>query len=77
LPLPILARPVPDRASLEDATAAYSATAATTAPPVWRTKPAPFLRLNLPDPYENRRPSRLPALPGDETVPRTTWLKTP
>jgi hypothetical protein len=55
LPLPILAQPVPDRASLDDATADASTAAALAAPLPARTTPAPFLRLTLPDPYDHRR----------------------
>jgi hypothetical protein len=55
IPLPILARPVSDRASLDDPTLDASATAATAAPIPLRTSKAPFLKLTLPDPYDRRR----------------------
>jgi hypothetical protein len=53
--LPILAQPVPDRASLDDPTleASSAAAVAATIPP--RTNKAPFLKATLPDPYDRRR----------------------
>jgi hypothetical protein len=76
LALPPLAQPVPNRASLEDATTEVSAAAVLTAPLPQRGTPAPFLRLTLPDPYEHRRPLRLPAL-AEATTPRTGTPQTP
>lgn len=61
IPLPILARSVLDRASLEDPTADASAEAARVASIPPRTTPAPFLKLRLPDPYERRRTIKLPS----------------
>jgi hypothetical protein len=75
LPLPLLAQPVPDRAPLDDATGEASHTAALAAAPPRRGTPAPFLRLGLPDPFENRLPPRatmeevLPA-PGPSRLPK-------
>lgn len=63
LPLPTLARPAPDRAPVEDVTGDASTTAALAAPMPRRTRPAPFLKLTVPDPYENRRPLGLPVPP--------------
>jgi hypothetical protein len=57
--LPPLAQPVPDRASLEDPTADYSARAVIGAILRPRTTPVPFLKLNLPDPFENAETVRL------------------
>ncbi len=57
IPLPILARPVSDRASLDDPTLAASNAAALAAPIPPRTLKAPFLRQALPDPYDRRRTS--------------------
>jgi hypothetical protein len=64
-PLPILGQSVPDRASLEDATQDAATAAALAAPLPRRTTPAPFLRLTLPDPYENRRPVGMAPLPEE------------
>jgi hypothetical protein len=55
IPLPILTRPVADRAPLDDPTADASAAAALAAPIPTRTTKAPFLKLTLPDPYDRRR----------------------
>src|SRR5262249_20708768 len=76
LPLPVLATPVIDRASLDDATGEASATAALAVilPP--RTSPAPFLRLTVPDPYELRRPLTL--VPStDKAEPVASTPQTP
>jgi predicted small lipoprotein YifL len=59
LPLPPLAQPVSDRASLEDPTADYSARAVIGAALRPRTTPVPFLKVNLPDPFENAEMVRL------------------
>jgi hypothetical protein len=55
IPLSMLARPVADRASLDDPTADASAASALAAPIPSRTTKAPFLKLTLPDPYDHRR----------------------
>jgi hypothetical protein len=55
IPLPILARPMSDRASLDDPTLDASAAAAIAAIVPSRTNKAPFLKLTLPDPYDHRR----------------------
>jgi hypothetical protein len=52
--LPMLAQLVTDRAPLDDPTAEASLTLGLAAQPPSRTTPAPFLRLNLPEPFENR-----------------------
>ncbi len=57
IPLPILARPVADRASLDDPTLAASNAAALAAPIPPRSHKAPFLKQSLPDPYDRRRTS--------------------
>jgi hypothetical protein len=75
-PLPILASPVLDRASLDDATVEASTAAALSAPLPPRAGPAPFVRLAIPDPYENRRPLT-GALPGETTEPVTATPQTP
>ncbi len=65
-PLPVLARPVSDRAPLDDATLEFSTEAALSAALPKRTAPAPYQRLTMPDPYENRRPLSLPLPPEAE-----------
>jgi hypothetical protein len=55
IPLPILATPISERASLDDPTSEASATVAIAAPIQPRTSKAPFLKLTLPDPYDSRR----------------------
>lgn len=55
IPLPILARPVSDRAALDDPTLDASTAAAVAAPIPPRANKAPFRKQTLPDPYEGRR----------------------
>jgi len=59
LDLPRMGQPVPDRASLDDATRSMSIDAVLVAPIPERQSPAPFLRQSIPDPYENRRVVRV------------------
>jgi hypothetical protein len=67
-PLPILAQPKSDRASLTDPTADASTDAALSGTIPVRENPAPFLRVNLPDPFENRQTIRVRnPLPEDPT----------
>jgi hypothetical protein len=74
--LPILAQPLPDRASLADATLDASAEAAVAAAIPRRTMPAPFLKMDVPDPYENRRPVHLP-VPDEPDTPASGSPATP
>lgn len=76
LALPILAQPVPERAPVDDATtdASTAAVLAAVLPP--RSAPAPFLRLVLPDPFENRRPLTV-ALPAEHAEPTAANPQTP
>lgn len=68
LPLPAFGAFRADRASLADPTAASLALA--TAPiAAERTRPAPYLRLTLPDPYEYHYVLNLPPAAGDDLVP--------
>lgn len=69
VPLPILAQPVPDRASLDDATEFASKEAALAAAPPVRSTPTPFLRLSLPDPFELAQTVRLPKAPAEDPSP--------
>jgi hypothetical protein len=55
IPLPILATPLSERASLDDPTSDVSNAAAIAAPIPPRMSKAPFLKLTLPDPYDHRR----------------------
>ena len=66
----VLAAPLPDRAPLDDATMEASTAAVLVAPLPRRTTPAPYERVRVPDPYENRRPL-LAALPAEKTSPVT------
>ena len=59
--LPILARPTPDRASLEDPTSDYTATSVIAVTLPLRDTTAAFTRFNLPDPFENVEAARLRA----------------
>lgn len=57
--LPILsAQPVPDRASLADPTAEFTARSVISPSLPLRTEPAGFLRINLPDPFEHAAAAR-------------------
>jgi hypothetical protein len=56
--LPALAKPVPARASLEDPTADFSNEQAVARELPLRTKPAPFQRVDLPEPFEAKRAPR-------------------
>jgi hypothetical protein len=72
IPLPILARPVVDRASLDDPSGDVSQAAALASTVPDRTAPAPFLRLNLPDPFEHRNTVRLRTRPPESPLPTST-----
>jgi hypothetical protein len=76
IPLPVLAQPVSDRASLDDPTAAASVTAALAALVPSRTAKAPFLKRTLPDPYDHRR-SQKTAVPEEQTEPPLGTPQTP
>lgn len=69
IPLPILARPVTDRASLDDPSGEASQAAALASMVPDRTTPAPFLRLTLPDPFEHRNAIRLRTPPPEIGLP--------
>ncbi len=55
-PLPLMAQPLPDRVSLDDATTEGSLAAVLSAPLPRRETPVPFVRTRVPDPFPNRRP---------------------
>jgi hypothetical protein len=63
IPLPILARQVTDRASLDDPSGDASLAAVLASKVPDRTAPAPFLRLTIPDPFEHRNAVRLHTTP--------------
>ncbi len=77
LPLPLLAQPVIDRASLEDTTGEASVAAALARIPPSRTTPAPFLRLTLPDPFEHRNTVRVRTPPPEDATPAGGAPRTP
>jgi hypothetical protein len=68
-PVPTLSQPLPDRASLEDPTGAFSLNLvlSTTAPE--RGSPAPPWFLNLPDPFEHHQVVKIQALPPEDSLP--------
>lgn len=77
-PLPLLTQQaIPDRASLEDATVETSTSAALAAPLPQRTEMAPFQRLTIPDPYENRRPLPPESMPAESNEPPVSAPQTP
>jgi hypothetical protein len=69
VPLPLLGQVTPDRAPLDAPTAEHSLAAAVAAQMPARTNPAPFVKLTVPDPFENRQTVRLPAMPPEEVAP--------
>jgi hypothetical protein len=69
IPLPILARQVTDRASLDDPSGDASHAAALAKRVPDRTTPAPFLKLTIPDPFEHRNAVRLRASPLEIGLP--------
>jgi hypothetical protein len=68
-PLPLMATPVPDRVSLDDATMDVSTAAVLQAPLPRRETPVPFVRLSVPDPFEHRQPLTIP-VPEEATTPQ-------
>ncbi len=69
VPLPVLARPATNRAPLTDPTPEVSRAAVLAAPVPVRTTPAPFVRLNLPDPFEHAQAARLRTQPEEDPHP--------
>jgi hypothetical protein len=70
-PLPILAKPLSDRVPFDDVTSDASNAAALSGAMPARTTPAPFLKLTVPDPFENRKPVA-PPVTQFEDVPNTS-----
>jgi hypothetical protein len=77
LPLPILARPKPDRATLDDVTLETSQAAALHPLRPRRTQPVPFAPLNLPDPFENVRDGGLRNPLEESDQPPAIPVRTP
>jgi hypothetical protein len=75
--LPVLAQPVPERASLDDPGAEFSTAAVQSATVPFRSTLAPFVRQNLPDPFENRDTVRLRNTPDERPDPQTAAPKGP
>ncbi|MBM4068713.1 MAG: hypothetical protein FJ271_07180 [Planctomycetes bacterium] len=69
VPLPIMAQYVPDRASLVGPSGESSRDAALAGAMPARTAPLPFIRFNLPDPFENRMPIRTTAMNNEKADP--------
>jgi hypothetical protein len=77
-PLPLMTpRSVSDRAPLEDPTAEVSTNAALSAILPQRTRPVPFQRLTIPDPFENRRPVQMDSALPERNDPPVTLPQTP
>jgi hypothetical protein len=71
LPIPILAQPTKDRASLGDPTLEASLDAALTRFTPTRDRPVPFMPINLPDPFEHVRYGQLRHPPEESATPPT------
>jgi hypothetical protein len=56
--LPPHGKQVADRAPLDDPTSEFSAERAVAHPTPLRTTPMPFMRINLPEPFEHRSPAK-------------------
>jgi hypothetical protein len=67
--LPPMAQPLPDRAPVTDPTLSASREAVLSAAMPARKKPAPYLRVTLPDPFEHRDTVRLRTPLGTEQGP--------
>jgi hypothetical protein len=76
-PLPMLAQQVVERASLDDPTLEASVLLALAVAPPLRMTPAPFIRLNLPNPFEHRDAVRLLKEPEELPLPVAVSLRTP
>jgi hypothetical protein len=77
LPIPILARPQKDRASLGDPAVEASLDAAMKRFTPRRDQPVPFTPLNLPDPFEHVRTGQLRNPPEENPMPPTIPLTKP
>jgi hypothetical protein len=77
LPIPILAQPHQDRASLGDPALQASLDAALKRFTPARDRPVPFVPLNLPDPFEHIRAGQLRNPPEENPMPPVIPLKKP
>jgi hypothetical protein len=77
VPLPILAQAQPDRVPLTDPTVEASLAMVLAKSVPERTTPAPFERLNLPDPFENREAAALASPPAEDPTPPVMVVRTP
>jgi hypothetical protein len=77
LPIPILAQPQQDRASLGDPALQASLDAALKRFTPARDRPVPFVPLNLPDPFEHIRAGQLRNPPQENPMPPVIPLKKP
>jgi hypothetical protein len=77
VPLPILGQLQPDRAPLTDPTLDASIAAALKQQIPERVTSAPFMRMNLPDPFENVATVRLRTPPAEEPNPVTGQPRAP
>ncbi|HZZ77090.1 MAG TPA: hypothetical protein VFE62_01145 [Gemmataceae bacterium] len=76
-PLPILAKPAKDRASLGDPAFETSLEAALKSVTPTRDRPVPFTPFNLPDPFENLRYGQLRNPPEESATPPVIPLTKP
>jgi hypothetical protein len=77
LPIPILAQPVKDRASLSEPAFDVSLEATLKKITPARDKPVPFAPLNLPDPFEHLRYGQLRNPPEESATPPVIPLQRP
>jgi hypothetical protein len=77
LPLPTLARPLADRASLGEPAFEASLLAAMKRYTPAREKPAPFVAYNLPDPFEHVRYGQLRNPPEESAMPPVMVIPRP
>jgi hypothetical protein len=73
VPLAVLASPVIDRVSVEDVTSDVSLAGALSSPPPVRTSPAVYIKISVPDPFENRL--KMPVGPEEIQLPNHTGSK--
>jgi hypothetical protein len=77
IPLPQLGQPAQDKVSLDDPTLDASTAMALALSPPLRVNAAPFLRLVLPNPFENRDAIRLRKEIKEDTTPVTATPRVP
>ena len=74
---PRLGKPLPDRGPVTDPTRGVSADAVLRAPMPARKRPAPFVALNLPDPFERWETVKLRIALAEDLMPATRFLPLP